>query len=1085
MLRMVAVEGGELARRRVALSELEYPAKEENARVKAVLDRLVDARLLVRDSDNLDSDGNPDPYVEPAHDALVLAWDVLLRWKKDAEDTLPLQRRLWQAASEWSRTRPEARTGLLWDDDPRLPQVEETLWPTGGKQEGLRGRLRWARQVLAPKTDAPADTKWLNTAELAFVQASVSARARFWQRTMSLGLVVFVVVGTLLVFGLNQQQQSAASAQAAATEQALRITAQVAQADEAKARTTSEANAALAATREVEARTAEATAVAAQQQALVAKAETERLDRAIRADQLTNEALKLAKQSPPTALLLAVEGLRAQNDHIITHSLVLDTNGADSQSLTTPERVVTSAQRNVVELLSQVGGRPLPGVGDAVETLEWSRDGRWLVSSRISVNGAVRISNMANSAEDELQLRGASLPSALSPDGRWLATGSLMLRVYLWDMANPLAEPISLNTGSQVNSLAFSADGHWLAVGVDSNMAYLWDMTRLTARPFGFQHDRDVEQVAISPNNRWLATAERQGQVQLWSLTGETSLPIILAGTTASVTDLFFSADNQWLVAASSKRTVHLWPASVQASDSISLSRAIPPVAITSDGLHLATSSANNAPLMWNMADTNADPIALQGGGGPILALTFSADGRRLAAGSEDHTVRIWDTTQLTPTLVLQGHEAPVQAVAFSPNADQLASGSKDQMIRVWNLPDPAVGSVVLRGHREGLTTLTFSADGHWLATGSQDKAVRLWDMTNPNQTSTVLEGHAGEIAALLFSADNRSLASAAMDGSVRIWRVTEPDHPPAVVESAGGDIAVLALSHDGRWLGAASADGKVWLADLNATGISSNLLTDTQASIHALAFSPNSRWLAAGTRDKKVWLWDLANPVLAPVVLTGHEGRVSAVAFSANSAQLATGSWDSKIRVWSLVEPLGSPNVLGATLLEDGGIVTVAFGIGALAFSSDGRWLASTSLTADGRLFDLGKVNPKWYWLNNAFAPLAFAPDGQWLATGSDGNAALMWDVMDLAALPIEMQGHTARIRALAFSPDGRWLATGSEDTTARLWPLNVTDLIEIACRTAGRNLTRGEWNRYLRGVAYRSTCSQWLAYQSLASQP
>ncbi|WP_343426472.1 hypothetical protein [Candidatus Amarolinea dominans] len=168
MLRMVAVEGGELARRRVALSELEYPTPEENERVKTVLYRLVEARLLVRDSDNLDSDGNPDPYVEPAHDALVLAWDKLLRWKKEAEDTLPLQRRLWQSASEWSRTRPEARTGLLWDDDPRLPQVEETLWPTGGKQEGLRGRLRWARQVLAPKTDAPADTKWLNTAGIGF-----------------------------------------------------------------------------------------------------------------------------------------------------------------------------------------------------------------------------------------------------------------------------------------------------------------------------------------------------------------------------------------------------------------------------------------------------------------------------------------------------------------------------------------------------------------------------------------------------------------------------------------------------------------------------------------------------------------------------------------------------------------------------------------------------------------------------------------------------------------------------------------------------------------------------------------------------
>ena len=65
-----------------------------------------------------------------------------------------------------ARRRRKPKSGLLWDDDPRLPQVEETLWPTGGKRQGLRGRIRWARQVLVPKTDSPADTKWINEAEL-------------------------------------------------------------------------------------------------------------------------------------------------------------------------------------------------------------------------------------------------------------------------------------------------------------------------------------------------------------------------------------------------------------------------------------------------------------------------------------------------------------------------------------------------------------------------------------------------------------------------------------------------------------------------------------------------------------------------------------------------------------------------------------------------------------------------------------------------------------------------------------------------------------------------------------------------------
>ncbi|MGB4977031.1 MAG: hypothetical protein WBR35_09860, partial [Anaerolineae bacterium] len=208
MLRMVAVEGGELARRRVALSELEYPTDDESARVQTVLDRLVDARLLVRGTSDNPDGTKGEAYVEPAHDALVLAWDKLLRWKKEAEEYLPLQRRLAQAATEWSKAAPEAKSGLLWDDDPRLPQVEETLWPTGGKQRGLRGRIRWARQVMAPKIDAPADTQWVNGAELAFVQTSVRARTRFWRRVLGAATLFALVLITATAISLGLQSRA-------------------------------------------------------------------------------------------------------------------------------------------------------------------------------------------------------------------------------------------------------------------------------------------------------------------------------------------------------------------------------------------------------------------------------------------------------------------------------------------------------------------------------------------------------------------------------------------------------------------------------------------------------------------------------------------------------------------------------------------------------------------------------------------------------------------------------------------------------------------------------------------------------------
>ncbi|MGB3299191.1 MAG: caspase family protein, partial [Phormidesmis sp.] len=172
MLRMVAIGGGELARRRVPLSELEYPVA-KNDLVKAVVQRFSQARLLV---EGQDAEGRP--YIEPAHDALASGWGKLVTWQREAEESLILQRRLTPAAEEW-QVQKKAR--FLWNANPRLDLLKQEL---------------------------TADSSWLNKLETEFVAQSI--RRKSFNTRVYWGIALSVIAGLSLftLWALSEQRKT-------------------------------------------------------------------------------------------------------------------------------------------------------------------------------------------------------------------------------------------------------------------------------------------------------------------------------------------------------------------------------------------------------------------------------------------------------------------------------------------------------------------------------------------------------------------------------------------------------------------------------------------------------------------------------------------------------------------------------------------------------------------------------------------------------------------------------------------------------------------------------------------------------------
>jgi WD40 repeat protein len=284
-----------------------------------------------------------------------------------------------------------------------------------------------------------------------------------------------------------------------------------------------------------------------------------------------------------------------------------------------------------------------------------------------------------------------------------------------------------------------------------------------------------------------------------------------------------------------------------------------------------------------------------------VSSVVYSPDGRTLASGSLDTTIKLWDVATGKELATLKGHTAEVNSVAYSPDGNTLASGSRDKTIKLW---DMATGKAknTLKGHEDDVTSVKYSPDGKTLASGSFDGTIKLWDVTTGKELIT-LKGHKGWVNSVAFSPDGKTLASGSSDKTIKLWKGATGEEQ-ATFKGHMSSVFSVAYGPDGKTLASGSLDSTIKLWDM-ATGNELATLKGHTAgtSVVAVVYSPDGKMLASGSWDSTIRLWDVATGKERATIHghTGDTGGVLAVAYNPDGKALASGSGDNTIKLWGV----------------------------------------------------------------------------------------------------------------------------------------------------------------------------------------
>jgi WD40 repeat protein/uncharacterized caspase-like protein len=883
MLRMVSLEG-ELAGKRVLMDDLIYADATENQRVHAVIDQLVEARLIVKGKD----------YIEPAHDALVRAWKTLREWIHTiGEDKILLNTKVNVAANEYAESQ---NVKFLWNDNPHLSVLQQ---------------------------DLRRPNPWFNAQELDFIQKSVLRKKKLSRILRSITAGVFIALSGLTVWALLNAQRANREANrlradflaikanevfAVDNTQALRL-AEAAYAIVEKAPLASVQNVLSAAFHSLYNKTPFYAANLKHNDAVTAVAFSPAQERILTASEDGSARLWDWQGNPIDTLNQGYEKVAA---------------AAFSPS----GKIILTATEDGSIILWDANGTPRDTVNHPPEihAAIFSPDEASILT--VCADDTARIWDLKGTLIARLDHTKEVFSAVFDSAGQKILTASADGTAKLWDRQGHFLKTLGKHR-KPINQAVFSRDGKMILTAARDGAAGLWEAQGNFLRILQHARDKEVYTAAFSPDGQNIVTASADGGAKLWDVQGHLLDSLV---HDRKVYSAAFSPDGQKIITASADSTARLWNRQGILLAIFKHQGEVKQAVFSPDGGHALTASQDGTAKLWNLQD-----IRIIDFDKPGQFAAFSPDGERIITVANDSTARLWNQQgKLIDSLEFVQQ---INWAIFSPNGEAILLASDDDSLRLWNpqekrivaaLPHDAheINSVVFSSGLQGRQILTvaidhrarlwnlseaaanggpsknfefagtmnsavFSPAGDKILTASNDGYARLWNTKGEPLDS--LDHYGIEITMAIFSRTAKQILTVAADGLTRVWN----NRGKLVDSLQTGEVKTAAFSRDGKQVLIVDSEGAVKLWNLHAQR-GDSLIQPKNATVTSAVFSPRLRdgQILTAATDGVVRLWNLQGKLIAE--LDGHQHKELAVAaFSSDGKKILTAAFDNTVKLW------------------------------------------------------------------------------------------------------------------------------------------------------------------------------------------